>query len=186
MRRLFLTGPIGYGKTTAIEAALGDRLPLCGGFRTRRGQLRNGHPENFLLESPDGSRRAVFLDFSRGAPEVHMEVFADFGIRMLRGDVLILDEIGGVELLCPEFMTALDSVLHSGVPILGVMKGEGPAGALVEALGLTQRYTAAADRLRRWMEADADTCLYRCGQFDETAAALARTWVEEYVHGCVF
>ena len=71
MRRLFLTGPIGYGKSTAIEAALGDRLPLCGGFRTRRGQLRNGHPENFLLESPDGSRRAVFLDFSRGAPEVH-------------------------------------------------------------------------------------------------------------------
>ncbi|MGM9589003.1 MAG: nucleoside-triphosphatase [Faecousia sp.] len=183
MRRLFLTGPIGCGKSTAIEAALGNWLPLCGGFRTRRGQMRDGHPENFVLESPDGRGRQVFLDFSRGAPEVYMEVFAGFGTSMLRGDVLILDEIGGVELLCPEFVTALETVLHSDVPILGVMKGEGPAGALVETLGLTERYTAAADRLRRWMEADTDTCLYRCGQFDETAALLARKWVEEYVHG---
>ncbi|MGM9626854.1 MAG: nucleoside-triphosphatase [Faecousia sp.] len=183
MRRLFLTGPIGCGKSTAIETALGDRLPLCGGFRTRRGQLRDGHPENFVLESPDGSRRAVFLDFSRGRPEVHLEVFVDYGIPMLRGDILILDEIGGVELLCPEFVTALEAVLHSGVPILGVMKGEGPAGALVEALGLTERYTAAADRLRRRMEEDGDTCLYRCGLFDETAVKLAGKWAEEYVHG---
>ena len=183
MKRLFLTGPIGCGKSTAIETALGDRLPLCGGFRTRRGQLRDGHPENFVLESPDGSCRAVFLDFSQGRPEVHLDVFVDYGIPMLRGDILILDEIGGVELLCPEFVTALEAVLHSGVPILGVMKGKGPAGALVEALGLTERYTAAADRLRRWMEEDGATCLYRCGQFDETAVKLAGKWVEEYVHG---
>lgn len=181
MKRLFLTGPIGCGKSTAIASALGVRLSLCGGFRTRRGRMRNGHPENFVLESPDGRAQAVFLDFSRGAPELHLEVFADFGISMLRGEVLILDEIGGVELLCPEFMTALETVLHSGVPILGVMKGQGPASALVKALGLTEQYCAVADRLRRWMEEDTDTCLYRCGQFDETAVHLARKWVEEYI-----
>lgn len=183
MRRLFLTGPIGCGKSTAIEAALGNRLPLCGGFRTRRGQMRDGRPVNFVLESLDGKSQTVFLDFSRGVPEIFMDVFAGLGVSMLRGDVLILDEIGGVELLCPEFVTALETVLQCDIPILGVMKGEGPAGALVEALGLTDRYTAAADRLRRWMEADVDTCLYRCGQFNETAALLARKWVEEYVHG---
>lgn len=181
MKRLFLTGPIGCGKSTAIEAALGNQLSLCGGFRTRRGLLRGRHPVNFVLESPDGSSREVFLDFSKGFPEVHMEVFSDFAVRMLRGNILILDEIGGVELLCPEFMAALESVLHSDVPILGVMKGEGPSDTLLKTLGLTKQYAAAADRLRQWMEEDPDTCLYRCGQFDETAVELARKWVEEYV-----
>ena len=95
----------------------------------------------------------------------------------------MLDEIGGVELLCPEFVTALEAALESGVPILGVMKGEGPTGSLVRALGLTEEYTAAANRLRRWMEADPDTCLYHCAQFDQTARALAEKWVEEYAHG---
>lgn len=119
MRRLFLTGPMGCGKSTAIEEALGHRLPRCGGFRTRRGALREGRPVNFLLESPDGSAREVFLDFSSGKPRVHLEVFAGLGVRLLRGEVLVLDEIGGVELLCPEFVTALEAALESGVPILG-------------------------------------------------------------------
>lgn len=183
MKRLFLTGPIGCGKSTAIETALGNRLPCCGGFRTRRGQMKEGHPVNFVLESPDGKSQAVFLDFSKGVPELHLEVFTDFGIPMLRGEVLILDEIGGVELLCPEFVTALEAVLCSDIPILGVMKGEAPAGTLVKALGLTQQYTAAAHRLRRWMEKDPNTCLYRCGHFDKTAVELAGKWVEEYIHG---
>lgn len=182
MKRLFLTGPMGCGKSTAIASALGRRLPLCGGFRTRRGPLRDGHPVHFVLESPDGSTRGVFLDFASGKPEVHLEVFADLGVRMLRGEVLLLDEIGGVELLCPEFVSALEAALRRGVPILGVMKGEGPADSLVKALGLTEEYTAAANRLRRWLEADGDTCLYPCGHFDETAAELAGKWVEKYVH----
>lgn len=181
MKRLFLTGPIGCGKSTAIETALGNRLSICGGFRTRRGQIRDGHPVNFVLESPDGSSRSVFLDFSQGAPEIHMEVFADFGVHMLRGDVLILDEIGGVELLCPEFVAALETVLHSDVPILGVMKAEAPSTALIKALGLPDSYSIAADRLRRHMEEDPGTYLYHCGQFDENAVELARKWVEEFV-----
>lgn len=90
MRRLFLTGPMGCGKSTTIEEALGHRLPRCGGFRTRRGALREGRPVNFLLESPDGSAREVFLDFSSGKPRVHLEVFAGLGVRLLRGEVLVL------------------------------------------------------------------------------------------------
>lgn len=182
MRRLFLTGPIGCGKSTAIETALGPRLARCGGFRTRRGKMRNGHAENFVLESPDGRVRQVFLDFSSGKPEMDLGAFAGLGVSLLRGKVLVLDEIGGVELLCPEFAAALESVLRSDVPILGVMKGEGPAASLVQALGLTEQYTAAAGRLRQWMEQDEETCLYRCGRFDGDAARLAASWVKEYLH----
>lgn len=181
-RRLFLTGPIGCGKSTAIEQALGNRLTRCGGFRTRRLPGPDGHPISFYLESPDGSERATFLDFSSGKPEIHMEVFAQLGVSLLDGKILVLDEIGGIELLCPEFMTALDSLIKSSIPVLGVMKGEGPAGSLVRALGLTREYEAAVSNLRKYLNQDKDSLLYECGQFDKTALLLARQWVEEYAN----
>ena len=181
-RRLFLTGPMGCGKSTAIARALSDALPRCGGFRTRRETGPEGQPIRFFLESPDAACRETFLDVSSGKPEVRMAVFSGPAIAMLKGSYLVLDEIGGVELLCPEFMAALEATLESGVPILGVMKGEGPAGALVKALGLTGKYETAVRRLRKWMEQDENTLLYTCGQFDETALSLALQWVKEYAN----
>ncbi len=179
-RRLFLTGPIGCGKSTAIQTALGDGVGRCGGFFTRRHREPYLH---FTLESPDGTQRETFLDFSTGKPELNLQVFSGIS---LRGDVLILDEIGGIELLNPEFTTALETVLNSDIPILGVIKGEGPAGALIEALGLTKEYITAASRLRNNLRSDADTLLYECGYFDENALALARQWAEEYLHDKLF
>lgn len=181
-RRLFLTGPMGFGKSTAIETALSGSLKYCGGFLTRRARNENGHPISFSLESPNGSEKEVFLDFSSGKAEIRMDVFATLGVTMLNGNVLVLDEIGGIELLCPEFMAALETVLHSDTPVIGVLKGEGPAGALIKALELTKEYELAAARLRQWMQADADTLLYECSKFDENALLLARRWVKEYAH----
>lgn len=175
-RRLFLTGPIGCGKSTAIRRALGDRLRQTGGFLTRR------HLEpclRFTLESPDGEYRRTFLDFSKGKPAVDLSVFSDI---CLTGKVLLLDEIGGIELLNPEFAAALDAALNRDVPILGVVKGEGPAGALIESLGLDEEYIRAASRLRQKLQSDPGTLVYQCGQYDERALLLARQWVEEYLY----
>lgn len=182
-RRLFLTGPMGCGKSTAIQKALGDRLPACGGFLTRRCREPYLH---FTLESPDGAERKTFLDFSSGKPKLDLQVFSKMGVSALQGDVLILDEIGGVELLCGKFAAALGSVLKSGIPILGVLKGEGPAGALIGTLGLTGEYERAASRLREELRGDPDTLLYECGQFDEAALLLAKQWAEEYLHDELF
>lgn len=175
-RRLFLTGPIGCGKSTAIGTALGDRLSQCGGFLTRR--YREPYLY-FTLESPDGTKKATFLDFSSGKPRVDLSVFSKI---CLGGDVLVLDEIGGIELLNPDFVAALTDVLNSDTPILGVLKGEGPAGALIEALGLAEEYRRAADLLRQQLRSDPDTLVYQCGQYDENALHLARQWTEEYLH----
>ena len=179
-RRLFLTGPIGCGKSTAIQTALGDRIATCGGFLTRRYREPYLH---FTMERPDGSVKETFLDFSTGKPEVSLAVFS--GVP-LTGPVLVLDEIGGVELLNPDFVTALEAVLKSDTPILGVLKGEGPAGALIRRLGLTEEYERAADRLRKMLERDPDTLVYQCGQFDENALRLAEQWTEEYLHDRFF
>ena len=174
-KRLFLTGPIGCGKSTAISRALGDQLSQCGGFLTRRYREPHLH---FTLESPDGNIRKTFLDFASGKPEVDLTVFSDVDFS---GDVLLLDEIGGIELLNPAFTNALEALLKSDVPILGVIKGEGPAGVLIDTLGLTEEYERAVSGLRRRLSQDGGTTVYHCGQFDETALFLARQWVETYL-----
>ena len=178
-RRLFLTGPIGCGKSTAIAAALGERITQCGGFLTRRYREPDLH---FRLESPDGQHAETFLDFPNGKPRLNMDVFSQSGVSLLRGDILVLDEIGGIELLCPDFTAALIQVLQLGIPVIGVLKGLGPADALVEALGLSEAYTHAAARLRSLLQGDENTLLYECRQFDEQALRLADQWVKEYAH----
>ena len=107
-----------------------------------------------------------------------LSVFSDVDFS---GNILLLDEIGGIELLNPNFVSALDALLKTDIPILGVLKGEGPAGALIEALGLTEEYENAAQALRQHLAEDPNTLVYHCGQFDETAASLAKQWVETYL-----
>lgn len=175
-RHLFLTGSIGCGKSTAIATALGGKIAQCGGFLTRRYRDPYLH---FTLESPDGNVKSTFLDFASGKPEVDLAVFSK---NYLRGEILVLDEIGGIELLNPEFASALEAVLSSGIPILGVLKGEGAAGALIDKLGLTEEYHWAAGKLRLQLYNDPNTWVYTCTQYDENALLLARCWVEEYCH----
>ena len=177
--RLFLTGSIGCGKSTAIAQGLGDKITQCSGFLTRRYREPNLH---FRLESPDGQYSETFLEFSDGKPQLNLDVFSRLGVSLLRGDILVLDEIGGIELLDPNFAAALDTVLKRSVPILGVIKGDGPVGALVQALGLTEEYERAVSRLREQLSSDIDTLVYECGQFDEKALYLAEQWVKEYAH----
>lgn len=178
-RRLFLTGPMGSGKSTAIANALGEKISRCGGFLTRRHREPRLH---FTLESPDGQLAETFLEFPDGKPGVHMDVFSRLGVKQLKGDILVLDEIGGMELLCPEFAAALERVLQTEIPVIGVLKGPGPAGALMDTLGLSGEYQHAAERLRNRLQNDENTLLYECGQFDEQAFLLTKQWVEEYCH----
>ena len=179
-KHLFLTGPIGCGKSTAIATALGSKIARCGGFLTRRHREPHLH---FTLESPDGKVKKMFLDFASGKPAVELAVFSE---SYLQGEMLILDEIGGIELLNSDFADALEAVLTSDTPIIGVIKGEGPAGALIDKLGLTEEYHLAAGKLRQQLRNAPNTLVYECSQYDENALLLARQWVEETFHGQLF
>lgn len=181
-RRLFLTGNIGCGKSTAILTAIGDKLPAFGGFLTKRIRDEGGHGAAFTLCAPDGSRAAVFLDCTSGTPVIHWEVFQTLAPELMTGKIVILDEIGGMELLCPEFMDALNALLETDIPILGVLKGDTAANAMIRKLGLSEEYEAAANSLCHRLTHDENTHLYTCGQYDPHAQELARAWVKEYAH----
>lgn len=184
-KRLFLTGPSGFGKSTAILQALGDELSLAGGFRTVRQYDETGRGVSYTLQAPGASQGEVFLDYSDRPYKVNLEVFSGLGVQLLQDShnapFLVLDEIGGIELLKEDFVQALEEILHSGIPCIGVMKGEGLASKLIQKLGGEHDFYEAAGRLRSWMRKDPDTLLLECGEFDPHAQQIAMQWVSEYV-----
>lgn len=182
MKRLFLTGDMGCGKSTAITSALGNRICQCGGFLTRRVFDEEGGLRGFEICSTDDSKKMDFLVFFDGKPMFYPVSFETLGVSALNGKVLILDEIGGVELLCPRFRDRLYQVLRSDIPVLGVLKGENPQAAMTETLKLRQDYSDAVRQLYDLLQNDPDTMIYQCKNFDENALRLAGSWAEEYLN----
>lgn len=184
MKNLFLTGPVGSGKSTSIAAALGKYRNKAGGFLTVRQRDDTGRVVAYWLQRCDGSDRQCIIDCSVKPYTMHMEVFESFGVQLLEEaaqfDFVILDEIGGFEILSDSFSDALMVLLKSDIPCIGVMKGTGPAGKMIRKLGLGETYVQKAERLRQWMHQDENTQLYECGQFDPEGLRLARQWVECY------
>ena len=185
MKNLFLTGPVGCGKSTGIATALGEHLPKAGGFLTVRQRDDTGRAVAYWLKRPDGSDGQIILNYSEKPYTMHPEVFEDLGVRLVeeakKFDFVILDEIGGFEVLSDVFVDALMKLVQSDIPCIGVMKGEGPAGKMIQKLGLGEVYVQKAEQLRRWMRQDANTLLYECGQFDPEGLRLAQNWVAEHV-----
>ena len=61
------------------------------------------------------------------------------------------------------------------------MKGPGPAGKLVEMMGLAVRYELARRALYDFLDHDLNTTLIEMtGPEDENALTAVHSWVEEY------
>ena len=184
--RLFLTGPSGCGKSTMIRRELGDRVRRAGGFVTVRTRDENDTVVGFDIQSADGyGPRDRFLDLTEGRPRIDLEVFSGVGLdylhRSAERSFAVLDEIGGVEILNESFMNELARYLQGNQPCIGVMKGAGPAGKMVEMMGLTVRYELARRALFEHLRNDPNTCLQECTGWDDPEALKAvRAWVARY------
>ncbi len=191
-KRLFLTGPSGAGKTTIIRQALGPALAYAGGFVTERSLGDGGRLLGFDLLPAAGAafdsgfERWRFLDYSGPKPAKDNEVFRSHGVRLLKEaeyyPFVLLDEIGGFEMLIPQFRNALAELLNSELPIIGVLKGPENAGEIKRRFGLGDRFTALTDNLRTVLSKDANTVLLEVkAPGDPVASRIARAWAEEYV-----
>lgn len=184
--RLFLTGPSRYGKSSMIRRELGELVHRAGGFCTCRSRDEQGTVRGFELHSADGyGPRDLFLDLSGAQPRIDLEIFDRVGLDYLRRATerpfAVLDEIGGVELLNDRFMNELARYLNDSHPCIGVMKGAGPAGTLVEMMGLTVRYELARRVLFVHLCNDPHTQLVEltCPD-DPNARSAVREWVSQY------
>ena len=184
--RLFLTGPSGCGKSTMIGRELGERVRHAGGFRTVRSRDEHGRVSGFDILSADGyGPRDRFLDLTAEHPRIDLEVFSGVGLDYLRRaqerPFAVMDEIGGVELLNDRFMNELARYLNGSHPCIGVMKGPGPAGKMVEMMGLTVRYELARRALFEHLRNDPNTLLLEMNSRDDLQVLDAvREWVAQY------
>ena len=190
-KRLFLTGVSGRGKSTMIENALGASLVNAGGFITRRVLRGDGSLEGFDLypaaaaAGVDGFEPSRFLDYTVTPPTHDNEVFRGVAVRLLEEaqyySFAVLDEIGGFEMLIPQFRAALGNFFNAGVPCIGVLKGSKNASELRRSFGLGDRYDAQLTNLRKVLEADADTLILEISGWDDKRALDAvQKWVSEY------
>ena len=190
-KRLFLSGLSGCGKTSMIRAALGERLAEAGGFVTERVCGGDGRVLGYDLlpaaaaAGVEGFSRLRFLDYETDPPSRDNEVFRVEAVRLLQEaeyyPFAVLDEIGGFELVIPQYRAQLAAFLSSPVPCIGVLKDERGVRELRERFGLGEKYDALARRLREALGQDRDTLvLETSGRGDERAASAVREWVETF------
>lgn len=189
-KNLLLYGEIGCGKSTLIKNALAKYIGHIGGFLTVRRHLPGARPGFFLLPGQAIKNATLeemgqkFLDLTEGV-SLRNEVFAGYGVRLLtdtpKHPFALMDEFGGVELLIPAFSKALQAVLDSPVPCLGVFKTYQAGQTMAETLSLSEEYGQIYTEWNNKLENDPDTSLVPVlKKGDETAMAVIREWVSRY------
>ena len=190
-KKLFLCGPSGCGKTTMIRAALAQKLAEAGGFVTERRTDKDGRILRYELlpaaaaAGIEGFDPLCFLDYAFDPPFRDNEVFRGEAVRLLQEaeyyPFAVLDEIGGFELVIPQFRTQLGAFLSSPTPCIGVLKSPAGVEELQARFGLGEKYAALARRLREALDAAPDTLvLDTAGRGDIRAEQAVREWVERY------
>ncbi len=206
MKRIFLTGAIGSGKSTLIRTVLGNRLVMAGGFVTER-IFEGEELVGFDLVNPKvsigkrstppslakrgwrekgGHLRVRFLTFEDGLLKRHNEAFSVVASALLREAVTkpfaLIDEIGGFEILIPEFMEAFEIFLESQVPCVGVLKSLPSSVKLSRAAGLGSEYLIAAKALHLRLSSDPEIQIVEIsGQADKYALHTLKQWKEHYL-----
>jgi len=129
-RALLLTGRPGTGKTALIKEALATTGVKGGGFYTeeiRTGGIRQG----FRIVTLDG-QEAVLAHVSISSPyqvskyRVDTDALDRVGVAALRqalkeSDLIVIDEIGKMELLSPQFKEVVTQAINSGKRLLGTI-----------------------------------------------------------------
>jgi nucleoside-triphosphatase len=129
-RVLLLTGQPGSGKTALIKEALAKTKIRGGGFYTeeiRTGGIRQG----FRVATLDG-QEVVLADVDISSPHRVSKYKVDTGAldrvgvsavrqALAESDLVVIDEIGKMELLSAQFKEVVTQAMNSGKKVLGTI-----------------------------------------------------------------
>jgi len=131
VKKVFLlTGKPGTGKTAIIKEAIAKTKLKAGGFYTeeiRIGNIRQG----FRIISLDG-REAILAHINISSPyhigkyKIDIESLNKVGVPAIQRaskecDLVVIDEIGKMELLSPQFREAMLQAINNGKKVLGTI-----------------------------------------------------------------
>lgn len=141
---LFLQGPRKIGKSTLLRSVLQGMRGRVGGYFIQRLFQQGEHvgfrlldmqsEEPYCLNKEVGSRELEDLDnlilgkMADGDWHRFPRVFAEAGVQALEGacqrgkKIVLLDELGDIELEAPEFLRAVQDLLAGDKKVLGVLK----------------------------------------------------------------
>jgi len=125
-----LTGRPGVGKTTCLRNVLDLLHVPAGGFFTE--EIRDeGRRVGFSLLALDGQRGTLAHVNRSGGPRVgkygvNLDALDHVGVPAVRdgirkGRLVVIDEIGKMEMASPAFRQAVEDALESPVPVLGTI-----------------------------------------------------------------
>ncbi len=190
-KKLFLIGPTGCGKSRLIREVLGEKLAAAGGFVTERSLDESGGFVGYSLLPAAAAGGVVgftpelYLDCHSFPPEKNHEVFRETGVRLLQEALWypfsLLDEVGGYELVIPQFAAALQAYLDSDQPCVGALRSMEDAELLRSLLGLSDRYPQKLQSLLGELKKHPDVRIVELHEenADEVCAMLSR-WAAEY------
>ncbi len=132
MSAVLITGPPGCGKTTLIRKAVTELGVAAAGFYTEEIRLpadrhsSAGRREGFALITLDGRRATLASVRIRGPHRVSkygvdLEALETVGLPALENagaKLLVIDEIGKMELLSPRFQEAVMRAMDGATPLL--------------------------------------------------------------------
>jgi nucleoside-triphosphatase len=131
MPQILLTGPPGCGKTTIIRKVVLQLSIPAGGFYTQ--ELRDAHSNRlgFEILTLDGQRGVLaHVDFRSpqrvGRYGVDLAALDSLAVEAVRralesGSLVVIDEIGPMELLSPRFRTVVLDALESRSSLLATV-----------------------------------------------------------------
>jgi nucleoside-triphosphatase len=131
IKNILITGNPGVGKTTLIQNIISRLNVSAGGFYTSEVRDENGKRWGFKIISLDGREEvlaSVDVISSRRVSKYGVDVGAvdRVGVTAIRDalknkDIVVIDEIGRMELTSKQFRDIVEEALDSPKPVLGTI-----------------------------------------------------------------
>lgn len=169
-KNLFIAGAPGVGKTTLLREVTLSRREKIGGFYTEHilvGRIRKG----FIIRTFDGQERMLAArglksSHKLGSYGVDLNALENVGVPALKlalmtKDLIVIDEIGSMEMMSERFRTTLLECLTSTKPVLASIRvASQPFSDQVKKFSDTQtllltksNYTSIKQQVRKWLDA---------------------------------
>lgn len=126
VKNLFVKGPRGIGKSTLIGGVIKNNSLNVSGFVTARTVVGDSLIRFDMIDVVLGESR-IFAEKRPGGITVRGGVFDRFGVKILNNSMkikslILMDELGFMELKSPAFRRQVHRVLDGENPVLGVIR----------------------------------------------------------------